>query len=118
MATSSSHLLDIVKWKLEYYEMVSGTLLIPPMMRPSHACICVEVILDGKREGGHGAYMNVECISTCKKVLTSVLMTHAPNCCPLPYSSKVTMHYTKLSDAVQVRSASDVGFCPRLLSVS
>ena len=79
------------------------------MLRPSHAFISVEVALDGKRAGGQGAYMNVECDLTCKQVLTGYLKTRAPDCFPLPDSSKVYMQYTKLSDTVQVRSPSDVG---------
>jgi hypothetical protein len=53
--------------------------------------------------------MNVECNLTCKQVLTCFLKIRAPDCCPLLDSSMVTMHCTKISDTVQVRSASDVG---------
>ncbi len=61
------------------------------MLRPSHAYICVEVTLDGKRVGGRGAYMNVECDLTCKEVLSGYVKTHAPDSFPLPDSTKVTM---------------------------
>jgi len=110
MAISSSHLLnDIVNCKLEYYEMDSGTLLIPPMLRHSHAFICVVIILDGKRVGGQGAYMHVEFDLTCKHVLTGCLKTRAPDSIPLSNSAKVTLHCTKLSYTGHVRPASDVG---------
>ena len=84
-------------------------MLGPSTLRPSHAFICVEVILDGKRVGGQGAYMNVECDSTCKQVLLAFLNTHSPDNCPLPDSSKVIMQCTKMSDTVQGRAAIDVG---------
>ena len=36
--------------------------IFPSTLRPAyHAFIYVEVLLDGKIVGGHGAYMNVEC---------------------------------------------------------
>ncbi len=41
------------------HEMKCG--IFPSTLRPSHAFICVEVLMDGKIVGGHGAYMNVEC---------------------------------------------------------
>ncbi len=79
------------------------------MLRPSHAFICVEVILNGKRLGGQGYYMNVECDLTCKQVLSGYVKTHAHDSFPLPHSAKVTMQCTKLIDTTQVRPASDVG---------
>ena len=65
-AVSSPHLLTLINCK-PYDKMDGG--LGPATPRPSHALICVEVILDGKRVGGQGAYMNVECHSTCKEIL-------------------------------------------------
>jgi hypothetical protein len=92
--------------------------ILPSTVRPSHAFICVEVILDGKRVGGKGAYMNVECQLTCKQVLLAYLQTHSPDNCHLPDSSKVVLQCTKISDNVQGRAASDVGVvrnCSELL---
>jgi len=43
-------------------EMING--IFPSMLRPSHAFICVEVVLDVKIVGGQGTYMNVECYLT------------------------------------------------------
>jgi hypothetical protein len=40
-------------------EMNSG--VFPSTLRPSHAFICVEILLDGKIVGGQGAYMKAEC---------------------------------------------------------
>jgi len=61
------------------------------------------------RVGGQGVYMNVECDLTCKQALSGYVKTHALDSFPLPDYAKVTMHCTKLSTTVQVRSASDVG---------
>ena len=83
--------------------------ILPSTQKPSHAFIRVEVILNGKRVGGQGAYMNVECHLTCKQVLLAYLQTHSPDNCPLPDSSKVVLQCTKLSDTIQGRAAADVG---------
>ena len=84
--------------------MDCGT-LIPSMLRPPHAFICVEVILDGKRVGRQGSYMNVESDLKCKQFLSGYVKTHAPDSFPLPDFAKVTMQCTKLSDTVQFRSS-------------
>ncbi len=77
----------------------------PSTLRPAYAFICVEVILDGKRVGGQGAYMNVESQWTCKQVLRAYLQKHSPDYCPLPDSIKVIMQCTKQSDTIQGRAA-------------
>jgi len=106
IVVSSPDLLTLI---INYkpYDIMDG--LGRSTLRPSHVFICVEVILDGKRMGGQGAYMNLECDSTCKQVLLAFLNTHSTDNCPLPDSSKVIMQCTKLSDDVQGRAAADVG---------
>ncbi len=55
------------------------TILIDTL-RASHAFICVEVHVDGKRVGGNGGiFLRVEIGSICKEVLALFLQMHAPN---------------------------------------
>ena len=79
-------------------------------LRASHAFICVEVHVDGKRVGGNGGtFLRVEVDSICKEVLAIYLQSHAPDYYPLPDDVKVTLLCTKISDTIQGRPASDVG---------
>jgi hypothetical protein len=107
IAISSPHLLTVTYES--YDNEMNDDLLGPSTLRPANAFICVEVILDGKRVGGRGAYMNVESQWTCKQVLRAYLQKHSPDNCPLPDSTKVIMQCTKQSDTIQGRAASDVG---------
>ena len=74
IVVSSPHLLTLI---INYKPCDLMDMLGPSTLRPSHAFICVEVILDGKRVVGQGAYMDVECDSTCKQILMAYLNTHS-----------------------------------------
>jgi hypothetical protein len=75
-------------------------------MHASHAFICVEVHVNGKRVGGNGGtFLRVELGSICKEVLAIFLQMRAPDYYPLPDDVKViTRMCTKISDR----------YCPRL----
>jgi len=103
IAIFSPHLLTVTYES--YDNEMNDDLLGPSTLRPANAFICVEVILDGKRVGGRGAYMNVESQWTCKQVLRAYLQKHSPDNCPLPDSTKVIMQCTKQSDTIQGRAA-------------
>jgi hypothetical protein len=54
-------------------------------MHASHAFICVEVYVDGKRVGENGGtFRRVELGSICKEVLALFLQMHAPDYYPCP----------------------------------
>ncbi len=68
------------------------------MMRASHAFVCVDVFVDGKRAGGHGTYMRAEVDTTaCKELLVEFLQRHASECFPLPTSTTVVLMCEKMS---------------------
>ena len=79
------------------------------MMRDSHAFICVDVVVDGKKVGGNGTFMRVSTQTACKDVLATFLEQHAIDYHPLPDGTKVSLSCVKISDTVQGRPATDVG---------
>jgi hypothetical protein len=78
---------------------------------PSHAFICVDVLVDGKRSGGStaGTFMRVVVDATCKEGLHAFLGLHAAQYCPLPDSTIVTMVCVKSIEYVHGKPAADVG---------
>ena len=78
---------------------------------PSHAFICVDVLVDGKRSGGStaGTFMRVVVDATCKEGLHAFLGLHAAQYCPLPDSTIVTMVCVKSIESVHGRPAADIG---------
>ena len=80
------------------------------MMRASHAFICVDVFVHGKRAGGHGTYIRVEVdTTTCKELLDQFLQRHASECFPLPASTTVVIMCEKMSDKGIARHVHDFG---------
>jgi hypothetical protein len=80
------------------------------MMRASHAFVCVDVFVDGKRAGGHGTYMRAEVdTTTCKELLVEFLQRHTLECFPLPASTTVVLMCENMSDTVIARHVYDFG---------
>ena len=56
-------------------------------LHASHAFVCIEVHVDGKKVGGNATYMRIALDASCKEVLFDFLATHASDySSPLPES--------------------------------
>jgi hypothetical protein len=80
------------------------------MIRASHAFVCVDLFVDGKRLGRHGTLMKAEIdATTCKELLNEFLQRHASACIPLIVSSIVVLMCEKISDTGTTMLAHDFG---------
>ena len=85
------------------------------MMRESHAFICVDVVVDGKKIGGNGTFMKVSTLTACKDVLATFLKQHAIDYHPLPNGTKASLSCVNISDTIQGRPATDVEVLGKML---
>ena len=78
-------------------------------LHASHAFICVEVHVDGKRVGGNATFMSVALDASSKEVLFDFVATHASDYSPLPESTNVVVMCVNNFAMIHGMSASDVG---------
>ena len=78
-------------------------------IRPSHALICVDDFVDGKRVGANNGTLGIVHVdATCKKVLEDYMGLHASLYCHLPDSTIVTMLCVESIETAYGKPASDV----------